>query len=545
MLVYERIEYAKELVNKNMLKEALKEFQSLIFLVDDIKKESIYFEIGKIYTMLNENLKAKNMLEKITHDKQYTYFSISLLLDNYKKLGMNQKILNLYKNLIKRNEQISTELLSYVIEINIQNKNYKEALEKISKTEKKEFEKIKVIVNNLYREIESYIKKLNLEGKHTQIKKIYSQLNKYIPNEEKKIKNILLNEYEISQGRIVLKSLPRTLNIVLTSKCNLNCIMCENSKENIELSDKQFEDIIEIMPYLQKLTLRGGEVFLDKRLYNLLDEAGKNNINIEIVTNGQLLNKYIINKLIDNKVEITFSIDSVDEKNYEYIRVGGSFKKLLKNLKNFKEFKKIKKSEILTRLTMVVMKRNYKEIENIIEFAKEYGFNEIYLLPVYGSYVGKEENFFNYGVDCNIIKELSLKKEKFQKLAHRYSIKLNNMLPDIKDYDSGINLNANFRIRKNVSEKMIITKQSNKKIGINNLFCFAPWQQMFLMNNDIAVPTCSCSFSLKEDRIKNKNEENFIISRWNGSEMLEYRNKILSNQYKEVCIKDYLCSKYI
>ncbi|MFA7675564.1 MAG: radical SAM protein [Endomicrobiia bacterium] len=545
MFLYERIEYAKELVNKKMLREALKEFQSLISIADDIKKESIYFEIGKIYTMLNENLKAKNMLVKIKHDKQYKQLSINLLLDNYKKLAMKQKILNLYKNLVKENEKIPTELLGYVIETEMQKKKYKEALKIISKIDKKEFEKIKSIVNNLYIEVTSYIKKLNLEGKHTQVKKLYLQLNNYIADDEKKIKNILLNEYEISQGRVVLESLPRTLNLVLTSKCNLNCIMCENHKENIELSDKQFEDIIEILPYLQKLILRGGEVFLDKRLYNLLDEAGKNHINTEIVTNGQLLNNHIINKLLDNKVEVTFSIDSVDEKNYESIRVGGSFKKLLNNLKNFKELKKIKKSEILTRLTMVVMKRNYKEIENIIDFAKEYDFNEIYLLPVYGSYVGKEENFFYYGVDYNIIKELSIKKGKFKKAADRYLIKLNNRLPDIKDYDSGNDLNANFRIRKNISEKIIFTKQSDKKTGINNLFCFAPWQQMFLMNNNVAIPTCMCSFSLNNNEKGNKNESNFIIDKWNSAEMLEYRNRIVSNKYKEICIKDYLCSKYI
>ncbi|MDD5102354.1 MAG: hypothetical protein PHH62_05160, partial [Endomicrobiaceae bacterium] len=214
MLLYERIEYAKELVNKKMLKEALKEFQSLISIADDIKKESIYFEIGKIYTMLNENLKAKNMLVKIKHDKQYKQLSINLLLDNYKKLAMKQKILNLYKNLVKENEKIPTELLGYVIETEMQKKKYKEALKIISKIDKKEFEKIKSIVNNLYIEVTSYIKKLNLEGKHTQVKKLYLQLNNYIADDEKKIKNILLNEYEISQGRVVLESLPRTLNLV-------------------------------------------------------------------------------------------------------------------------------------------------------------------------------------------------------------------------------------------------------------------------------------------------------------------------------------------
>ena len=54
--------------------------------------------------------------------------------------------------------------------------------------------------------------------------------------------------------------------------------MCnsQNYEGNFSLSDKKVEDLIELMPYLEQLFLRGGEVFFDKRIYKILEEAKKN-----------------------------------------------------------------------------------------------------------------------------------------------------------------------------------------------------------------------------------------------------------------------------
>jgi len=42
--------------------------------------------------------------------------------------------------------------------------------------------------------------------------------------------NKILNENEINEGKIILKSKPLTLRIVITNLCNLECVMCGISK---------------------------------------------------------------------------------------------------------------------------------------------------------------------------------------------------------------------------------------------------------------------------------------------------------------------------
>ena len=69
--------------------------------------------------------------------------------------------------------------------------------------------------------------KFNEDRKHKEsieTVKIINQFKDYI--KDKKTENIILNELELAEGRIKLLSKPRFLQVVLTTMCNLDCIMC-------------------------------------------------------------------------------------------------------------------------------------------------------------------------------------------------------------------------------------------------------------------------------------------------------------------------------
>ena len=86
-------------------------------------------------------------------------------------------------------------------------------------------------------------------------------MERYLLNKE-------LNDQEIKEQRIVLKSKPRKLAVILTTKCNLDCIMCPlahfraTHREANTIPYATIKKIYELYPYLQWIDWQGGEVFL-------------------------------------------------------------------------------------------------------------------------------------------------------------------------------------------------------------------------------------------------------------------------------------------
>lgn len=554
MNIEEKLEIAKQYISDNKLFKALEILKYLLHLKMDISlKEQIYFEIGKIYLIFGENKKSVRYLSKISKKSFIYKFAIELLLKNYRILNLPNKQIDI----INKNKDfpITEQIIKDIIKCNTDNNNFLKCLKFINDYKNK-VNNLDEILKQVYRSLVIYMQCLNRDHKYNKTRNLFKSINRYIPKTENKFKNILLNEYELAQGKIHLKSYPRIINLVLTTRCNLKCIMCGEMEHNgrYNLSNKEIDDLVEVMPYLEKLILRGGEVFLHEKILYILEQAKKYKVDVEIVTNGLLLTEKIINLLLDVLTEITFSIDSVNEKTYEKIRVGASFKKLLKNIELFNNLNKKRNYKVYTRLTMVVMRSNYKEIENVIKFASEHNFKEVYLLPGRGLQANKSELIFSHGFDKNIINKLNNKKTYFENIAKQYSIKLYNTLPRKKTNFNDILMNStnqyfvglyNNLINKNVKLQKDFLKDSlnmkiNKKIN-NNIkrYCFSPWKQMFLFNFD-GIPTCICKQLLAKINIGKKN---LIMSIWNNKIMQYYRYKIISKKYKLLCSKG--CPEHI
>ncbi|MDD3065384.1 MAG: radical SAM protein [Endomicrobiaceae bacterium] len=383
------------------------------------------------------------------------------------------------------------------------------------------------------------IQKLNNDGRFDDVRQLYLDIDNYVPKANKKLKNILLNEYEISQRIVYLKSFPRHIQLVMTLQCNLNCIMCNDKHENIFISDKELDDLIEIMPYLQFLTLRGGEVFYDKRTGRILDEAYKNDVKLTVITNGLLLDDLIIDKLLRVAGGIVFSIDSPFKETYEAIRIGGKFEKLKENLKKIYQARKIKKYNLYLTLNMVIMRKNYNEIEDMLYFAKEYGFDAVVLAPVEGNVKGIDENFFEKDLDNECIEKMAVKRYYFEQIANKLGIHLENRIPKNIKYYTEQNFKQNI---KNEVPNTSFKSNFNQKINEKQLFCYAPFRQMFKAI-DYSNPLCCCDINV----VKNKQEENMtdnsILNSWNSSNMIFYRKKILEHNYTN-CANVCLNSNY-
>ena len=147
------------------------------------------------------------------------------------------------------------------------------------------------------------------------------------------------------------------LEVSFSNMCNQQCLMCnsENSskwykfdfnntnndfkrdaKKYRKFSDKNLNKIIEILPQLKLLVIKGGEPLIHEEVKIILNYIKKNNLNtyIRIVTNFQEVSEEIMSVISSlKKLNITVSLDSTGER-YNWIR-GGNWEKTIDNIKKF------------------------------------------------------------------------------------------------------------------------------------------------------------------------------------------------------------------
>ena len=366
------------------------------------------------------------------------------------------------------------------------------------------------------------------EIKGKQRKEIVELLMKYHEKSKKaRAGNIFLNEAEILEKKIILKSKPRQMIVELTTKCNLKCIMCDQFGDNTVISEECYEYIKSIVPYLERVKWQGGEVFLYPKLLELLDLAGKHGVQQEFVTNGLLINDKAIKLIADYNIFVTLSIDSFDKKTYEQIRVGGKFESLLKTLAMIKNYSdNVKK--INYNIIVVVMSLNYKQLYDIFNFAVEYKFGTV----SFQDYIPKILDS-NLGLS-NQEKEFVLEQIKRFKLLNKIIVHTNISLNHHNDFNTDIGFknkkNSNkIQIEDNIDIEQDVSVYHNVEDSlidnISNIFCLSPWKVLCIdsyKNIRFACLSkairCRCSY--------------FDV--WNCKDVLDYRTAVLHQDYS-VC----------
>ncbi|MBU1125640.1 MAG: hypothetical protein KKC84_06420, partial [Candidatus Omnitrophica bacterium] len=74
--------------------------------------------------------------------------------------------------------------------------------------------------------------------------------------------NMILNELEITDKKIVLESKPRQLGVNLTHNCNIRCRMCFYPQTPWDIPPQIAQEIKVLLPSLQRVFWQGGEPFV-------------------------------------------------------------------------------------------------------------------------------------------------------------------------------------------------------------------------------------------------------------------------------------------
>jgi MoaA/NifB/PqqE/SkfB family radical SAM enzyme len=180
------------------------------------------------------------------------------------------------------------------------------------------------------------------------------------------------------------------INLDTSNTCNLRCVMCYMSLEDMHQTKSQIMPI-ELFESIAKQTFHktrflelscGFEPFMNKKFLDYVRIARKLCPgHISICTNALLMKESTVAEIFSDHLldEIIISMDGITESTYNQIRVNGSFAKLLSILNAIQKHKATSPHQIVVRINYTMMKNNIKELVNVYDFVKKYDIDVLQL----------------------------------------------------------------------------------------------------------------------------------------------------------------------
>lgn len=164
-----------------------------------------------------------------------------------------------------------------------------------------------------------------------------------------------------------------------TSKCVLKCSYCISS-DNGEMVMDNYEQIIEFIGKLlpERLVISGGEPLMDSNLKNkiilIINKYHEKDLKpyISLSTSGAINITDDMFDFLKNNIQcIDFSIPTLNNNTYKIMRGVDLLNTALLNVKKSVEH------GLNVRLSIILTKMNYKELEELLIFAKKIGVNSV------------------------------------------------------------------------------------------------------------------------------------------------------------------------
>ncbi len=154
---------------------------------------------------------------------------------------------------------------------------------------------------------------------------------------ERFVENQLLIATEIAERSEVVRSMPLRLAICPSTYCNYDCIMCDLGRTpRRELPESIWEELPQLLPTLQTLTMLGGEPLANPSTMRFLrefDVAKYPDCAIDFVTNGSLLTESVLGRMQRCTLgDVTLSLNAGTADVYERVQRGIALERVLENL---------------------------------------------------------------------------------------------------------------------------------------------------------------------------------------------------------------------
>lgn len=301
---------------------------------------------------------------------------------------------------------------------------------------------------------------------------------------------------------------PSTVMLELTNQCNLACTTCprvyaygkEMSKGYMDI-DTAKRVIDELWPYLDSIGLTGmGETFMYKDIAEIVKYIKQKNKGIIIsVSTNAVLPDFInaVSQVIGLIDTIQVSIDGLNSV-YESIRIKSNFKLLDQNLHKLVQL--ARNTETVIMLNMVVVKENYTDMPQLIDYAKQIGVRYL------------DFSLFNVAAVTTV--DISY-YEFYQTPEFKNALaKLENKI-------------------KNTPEIIVTERNFNTQGSFQK--CIFPWSHFYITWNGFMTPCCAKPFP-KELNFGNVSDTN-VMSILNSKSYLNFRQSWYQNSHPAFCEK--------
>ncbi|WP_279146138.1 radical SAM/SPASM domain-containing protein [Clostridium tyrobutyricum] len=170
-------------------------------------------------------------------------------------------------------------------------------------------------------------------------------------------------------------SAPALVDINITNRCNLKCGYCSvsagpNTSEDKELTVSDFEMLFKDLDDMKvhRISLSGGEPFVRKDFFEILEKTQKYKFAKVINTNGILITDDVARKLSKyNFDRICVTIDGSNPAVHESIRGQGTFKKSIEGIKNLQKY------NLPVSTLFTLNKNNVEDLINTIKLNENLG----------------------------------------------------------------------------------------------------------------------------------------------------------------------------
>ena len=305
---------------------------------------------------------------------------------------------------------------------------------------------------------------------------------------------------------------PKRIQIQPTDRCNLVCKFCERrdyfSPES-ELDSKSWEriidDIVELAPE-KMILVGGGEPLLRKDVFNLaIEKLSEADIYTSLVTSGTLFDESDIERMIENEWNhIVFSIHAPFAKLAdELYGVEGAFERTLRNIELIKEKKEEYDNKLPTMaITTVLNKSNYRYLEELKEFVKEYELEPLTLRIMSGD-----------PDSCDFIPKADL--------------------VDVKNKLYKISGEIHTRYEFNMSELTGYYDSETVDRGMDTIpYCLSPFFEMAVFADGTVTPCC---FMFGDAAVSTDADSSSLCEIWSGDFFEELRQRSILGDKSGLC----------
>ena len=327
---------------------------------------------------------------------------------------------------------------------------------------------------------------------------------------------------------------PESITFFLTHSCNLNCMVCGQSKtvrNSDALSLGELTKITdEVAPFNPNITLYGGEPFLYAGIGPLISYIKSKSLHLTVITNGTLLERYAAMLVNSGADVVSVSIDGPAEVHDRIRGRKGAFDDISKGVHALNEMKKrYKKRKPIINIVFTISGFNYRNMAEMPAIAASLGADTLnfhHLIFVNPDIAKRQSELFT-----KTLGEISGDWEGFI-TSQPVGISSGLLIEEMKKVKKSgasflINFYPNFRddeIVEYYSNPEFILKSYDKR-------CLSPWMTVYIYP-DGSVKPC-LAFDYTAGNVK----ENGFLNIWSGEKSRKFRETLKKEKSFPVCTR--------